>query len=83
MKVYQVPPLMAAIFMCLFTMGLVGIFVVLPIACIQWTWNSIVAGWSPLPDINAWQAGLLYLAGATSLYLLGFVRVDWKTRGAD
>ncbi len=76
MKVYQVHPLTAAIFLCLLSLGVFAFFVALPIAFIQWTWNSFVIAMSSLPEINIWQATLLYLAGATIMYLLGFVRID-------
>ena len=78
MKIYQVPPFTAAIFLSALCMGIVGLFIVLPIACIQWTWNYFVAGFSVLPHINIWQACLLYVAGAIVLYLSGLVRIDIK-----
>lgn len=61
-------------------MGILGIAVLLPIACIQWTWNSVVTtcGYGSLPTINAWQASLLYLAVATSLWLSGLVRIEFE-----
>jgi len=83
MKIYQVPPLAAAIILAVLTMGLVGMFVVLPIACIQWTWNFVVAGISILPQINIWQASLLYLAGAAVLYLLGILQIDVEAKPVD
>ncbi|HEY9870052.1 MAG TPA: hypothetical protein V6D08_12875 [Candidatus Obscuribacterales bacterium] len=83
MKIFQVPPFTAAILLSALCMGMVGLFVVLPIACIQWTWNFFVAGYSVLPHINVWQAGLLYLAFATILYLSGVVQIDFEVHKAE
>lgn len=83
MKIYQVHPLTAAIFLSVLCMGMVGIFVVVPIAAIEWTWNSLANVVALLPSINIWQASLLYLAGATILYLLGFVRFDVEASGME
>ena len=83
MKIYQVPPFTAAIFLSALCMGMVGLFVVLPIACIQWTWNYFVAGFSVLPGINLWQASLLYLACAIVIYLSGIVRIDVEAHKAE
>lgn len=80
MKMYQVHPLTGAIFLSVLSMGLVGVFVILPIACIEWSWNAIVSPVSSLPGINVWQACLLYLAGGTILYLLGFVQIDIEAK---
>jgi len=76
-KVFQVPPAAAVIFFCLFCLALFSVFVALPVACIQWAWNHCFdAG---VPDISLWQAGLLYLAGATIVHLLGWVRIEFET----
>jgi hypothetical protein len=83
MKVYQVPPAAAVIFFCLFCLAALSVFVALPIACIQWVWNNIFAAWPIAPAIGVWQAGLLYLAAATVLHLLGVVRIELETRGID
>ena len=83
MKIYQIPPFFAAILLSLLSMGIVGVLVVLPIACIQWTWNFIIVGVSTAPHINIWQATLLYLAGATLLYLVGIVQIKIETTKAD
>jgi hypothetical protein len=80
MKMYQVHPLTAAIFLSILSMGLVGMFVMLPIACIQWSWNAIVSPVASLPEINVWQACLLYLSVGTVLYLLGFVQIDLEAK---
>lgn len=83
MKIYQVPPLVAAILLSALCMGVVGLFVVVPIACIQWTWNSLVVSYSSLPQINVWQASLLYLAVANILYLSGIVQINVEAHKAD
>ncbi len=76
MKVYQFHPLAAAIVFTILIMGVFGLVVVLPIAFIAWTWNAVVTNVSSLPHIGVWQAGLLYLALATMLYLFGFVQIE-------
>lgn len=83
MKIYQVPPFVAAIFFSALSMGAVGVFVVIPIACIQWTWNWVVVGLSSAPQINVWQAILLYFAAATLLYLSGVVQIKIETSNVD
>lgn len=83
MKIYQVPPIVAAIFFSALSMGAVGVFVVIPIAFIQWTWNCVVVGISSAPHISVWQALLLYLAGATVLYLSGIVQIKIETTNVD
>ena len=76
MKTYQVHPVTAAVFLSVMFMGLVAFLVMLPIACIEWMWNTLVTQFTPLPAINSWQACLLYLAGATIAYLTGFIRIE-------
>ncbi len=83
MRVFQVPPFFAAVLLSALCMGLIGVFVVLPIACIQWTWNSLVVGFSQLPHINAWQACLLYLALAAIVYLSGVVQIEIEATKAE
>lgn len=83
MRVFQVPPFFAAILLSALCMGLIGVFVVLPVACIQWTWNSLVAGVSALPHINVWQACLLYLALAAIVYLSGVVQIEIEATKAE
>lgn len=82
MKV-QLPAVVAAIIFTILAMGVVGMFVVLPIACIQLTWNSVMNSFPVLPLINAWQATLLYLAMATALYLSGLVRIEFEAEKLD
>lgn len=72
------PVLGAAILLAVLSMGMVGMFVLLPIACIQWTWNSVMTHMPVLPTIGVWQAALLYVAFATMLYLAGIVRIEIK-----
>jgi hypothetical protein len=76
MKTYQVNPVTGAVFLSVLFMGMVGILVILPIACIQWTWNSLVTAFTSLPEINGWQASLLYLAGTIIAYLTGLIRIE-------
>jgi hypothetical protein len=78
MKV-QIPAVAAAIIVTVLCMGGLGMFILLPIACIQWTWNSVMSSFRFLPLINAWQASLLYLAMAIMLYLSGLVRIEFET----
>lgn len=78
MKTYQVHPLAAAIILSLLFMGAMGLFVLLPVACIQWAWNSVIVTFYLLPPIGIWQALLLYLAVATVLYLTGIISIDLR-----
>jgi hypothetical protein len=73
---FQIPAYSAAIFMTGISMGLLGLCVLLPIACIQWTWNIVMSTYGFLPLINAWQAALLYAAAATLLFLSGIVSIE-------
>lgn len=79
----QVPTLGAAVVFTLLGMGVLGLFVVLPVACIQWTWNSVMTSCGVLPVINVWQAVLLYLALATFVYLTGIVRIEFEAENLD
>ncbi len=77
------PILAAAIIFSLLAMGILGVAVVLPIACIQWTWNSLVPSMGTVPLINIWQATLLYMALGTALYLSGLVHIEFEAENLD
>lgn len=79
----QIPPIGAAVVLTVLCMGVVGMFVLVPIACIQWMWNSIMNSWRFLPLINVWQAALLYVMLATILYLTGLVRVEFEAENLE
>ncbi len=79
MKIYHVNTLGAAIILSLLLMGGLGLFVLVPIVFIQWLWNVTIANLTLLPQINLWQSSLLYLSGATIIYLSGLVRIDFET----
>lgn len=79
----QIPSLGTAVIFTVLCMGAIGCFVVLPIACIQWSWNAVVTSFPVLPQINVWQASLLYLAVATLLYLSGLVRIEFNAEKLD
>lgn len=76
MKPFQINPLGAAAIFTILGMGLIGALVILPIACIHWTWNEVLSNYSVLPPISVWQAVLLYLAVATVLFLSGVVQIE-------
>jgi hypothetical protein len=80
---FHVPAVAAAIIITVLCMGGLGLFVLLPIACIQWIWNAITGMFQVLPLINVWQATLLYLAVATMLYLSGFVRITFEAKNLE
>ena len=63
--------------------GILGAFVVLPIVCINWTWNSVLSQYTLLPPIAWWQAGLLYLVVAVAIYVSGFIRIEIKAETLD
>ena len=69
--------------LAILVMGILGMCLVLPIACIQFTWNSLLAKLPPFPPINIWQATLLYLAMATLLYLSGIIRIEIETENPN
>ena len=75
---FPMPTYSAAIFMTGISMGALGLCVVLPIACIQWTWNMVMSTYGFLPHINAWQAALLYVAAATMLFVSGIVTIEFE-----
>lgn len=85
MRPLPIHPLGAAIFLAILVMGALGLAVLVPIACIQWAWNSVSAAHmvESLPPINVWQAALLYLAAGTALYLTGWVQIDISMDTAD
>jgi hypothetical protein len=83
MQGFQLNSFAAAIVLSTLLMGVVGAFVLIPVACIQWTWNSVAANVFPIPVINAWQAILLYLAAGIILYLAGFIQIEVKSENLD
>jgi lipid-A-disaccharide synthase-like uncharacterized protein len=76
MKIFQVNSFGAAVIFTFLLMGFLGLFVLMPVALIQWTWNSVALGLSVMPVINMWQASLLYIACALLLYIIGVVEID-------
>ncbi len=83
MRTFFIHPFIAAIVFSMLLVGAIGAFALIPIVCINWTWNVIVASHSALPMIGLWQAGLLYLASACILYLLGIVQIEFKAEMRD
>lgn len=73
---FDVTPFSGAILMVALAMGAIGILVVVPIACIEWSWNAIAQTVNFIPAINAWQAALLYVMAALSMHLTGIFRVE-------
>ena len=83
MQSFHVNSIGAAIILSTLLMGALGAFVLVPIACIQWTWNAFAPHLFSLPIINIWQAILLYMAGAALLFLSGLVQVEIKSETLD
>ena len=83
MRKFKLHPIAAASFLSILFAGILGTFVVVPIACINWTWNTVASHFDRIPLINAWQSGLLYIAAACLLYLSGIVHIEVKTGSAD
>ncbi len=83
MKTFHFNPFGAAAIFTVLAMGVIGVFVVFPVAGILWTWNHFVPSFSVLPSINVWQAILLYLALATALFLSGIVQVEFDAERLD
>lgn len=80
---FEIPPFGAAVIFTVLVMGGLGMFVLIPIACIQWTWNALITQVPTVPIINVWQASLLYLAFALALYLTGWVNIEFTTENFD
>jgi len=83
LRFHSINPFAAAAIMVVLAMGIIGLFVVLPIACIQMAWNLLASPFCQIPSINVWQSCLLYLALTLTLYLLGFVQLDIEAKGID
>jgi hypothetical protein len=83
MQSFHVNSFGAAVILSTLLMGALGAFVLVPIACIQWTWNALAPSLFQLPIINVWQAILLYLAGASVLFLSGLVQIEIKSETLD
>jgi hypothetical protein len=79
MRSSEFHPLAAAIIFSVLAMGAIGFFIVVPVVCINWTWNCVVIHYTLLPHIQIWQAGLLYCAAACFSYLMGWVQIELKT----
>jgi len=75
--------LAAVVFLAILAQGMLGAFVVVPIVCINWSWNSVVSQYTQLPPIVWWQATLIYLTVACLIYLSGFIRVEVKAEKID
>jgi len=76
---FQINSFGAAVLLSTLFMGLLGVFVVAPIAFIEFTWNFTAKHFWYMPSINPWQAVLVYLAFAAGVYLLGWIRIEIKT----
>jgi hypothetical protein len=83
MQSFHINSFSAAVIVATLFMGLLGAFVLIPIGCIQWMWNSCVTQVFALPIINAWQAVLLYMAGVCLLYLFGLVKIEIRSDALD
>src|SRR5580704_6462267 len=83
MQSFHINSFSAAVILATLFMGILGAFVLIPIGCIQWMWNSLAPQLFALPIINAWQAVLLYVAGVCLLYLLGLVQIEIKSEPFD
>jgi hypothetical protein len=76
---FQFPTYSMAIFFTGLSMGILGLCVLVPIACIQCTWNLVMSSCGGgLPLINVWQATLLYVAAATLLFLSGILQIEFE-----
>jgi hypothetical protein len=75
---FQINSFGAAILLSALFMGVLGVFVIAPVACIEFSWNFAAKHFGYMPSINPWQAILVYLAFATVVYLLGWFRIEIK-----
>jgi hypothetical protein len=69
----------AAVLLSTLFMGVLGVLVIAPIACIEFMWNFFATHVCAVPVINPWQAMLLYMAVACIIYLMGWVQIEIKT----
>jgi hypothetical protein len=83
MQSFHINSFSAAVILATLFMGVLGAFVIVPIGCIQWTWNALAPQLFALPMIDAWQAVLLYVAGACLLYIFGLVQIEIKSEPFD
>lgn len=84
MRTFNIHPFAAAIICSTLLMGVMGVFIVFPIACIHWLWNAVAVHVSAtLPPIAVWQASLLYVAGALLLYISGIIQIEFKAESID
>ena len=58
--------------------ALLGLFVVMPTAFLEWSWNLFASATELVPQIGTGQAFLLYLALGLLLYILGLVKIEFK-----
>ena len=79
MHSFHVSSFGAAVLLSALFMGVLGVLVIAPIACIEFTWNFFATHLGAMPVINPWQAILLYLAVACIIYLFGWVQIEIKT----
>ncbi len=80
---FKINSFAAAIFLSALLMGAFGVFVVAATACIEYGWNFLAKHMTLMPLINPWQALLVYLAFASIVDLLGWVRIEIKTSNLD
>lgn len=80
MQSFDSNPIIAILLITMVITGFFGLFVIIPIAALEWGWNAFFQSNNLLPAINSWQAALLYIAIALVLYILGLVRIKIEIR---
>ena len=80
MRSFDINPIIAILLITLVITGIFGLFVVIPIAVLEGGWNTVFQNSSLLPEINLWQATLLYVALALVLYIFGLVKIKIEIR---
>ena len=83
MRSFQIHPLFAVIALSLMLLGIISLFIWLPIVCLNWVWNNWVSAITTLPAIGLWQAALLYSALICIIYLSDLVHIEFKALGPD
>ncbi len=68
--------LLVAVFLTVLSMGVVGVLVIVPIAAINLSWNSLSNVFYFVPPISPWQAALLYVAIICITYLTGLIKIE-------
>lgn len=83
MRSFELAPIVMMIILTVVLLGAIGLFVLVPVALIEWGWNVFAKSAHFVPEISSWQAMLLYIALALVLYISGLVRIEVRIDTKD